>query len=65
MTDQRAYLLVIADAGREEHPDLRLIKLLRTFRDYGFTLANAQGSDPPSPGLLETINPRTWRPLRR
>jgi hypothetical protein len=55
MTDARAYMLILVDAGRDEHPDLRLVKLLRTFRDYGFTLANAQGSDPPSPGLLETI----------
>ena len=35
----RAYMLILADAGGEEHPDLRLVKLLRTFRDYGFTLA--------------------------
>jgi hypothetical protein len=55
MTDARAYMLVIADAGGDEHPDRRLVKLLRALQDYGFTLANAQGSDPPSPGLLETI----------
>lgn len=55
MTDPRAYMLILADAGVDEHPDRRLVKLLRTFGDYGFTLANAQGSDPPTPGLLETI----------
>jgi hypothetical protein len=55
MTDPRAYMVILADAGGEEHPDLRLVKLLRTLDKYGFTLANAQGSDPPSPGLLETI----------
>ena len=49
------YLVILADAGGPEHPDQRLLKLLRTFYDYGFTLANVQGSDPPSPGLLETI----------
>jgi len=51
----RGYLLTIIADGGDEHPDMRLVKLLRTFGEYGFTLANAQGSDPPSPGLLETI----------
>jgi hypothetical protein len=55
MTDPRAYMLILADVGGDEHPDRRLVKLLRTLHDHGFTLANAQGSDPPSPGLLETI----------
>jgi hypothetical protein len=48
-------MLILVDAGGEEHPDRRLVKLLRALQDYGFTLANAQGSDPPLPGLLETI----------
>ena len=44
MTDPRAYMLILADAGRDEHPDLRLVKLLRTFRQT----ANAHGaSDKP------------------
>ena len=55
MSDPRAYMLILADAGRDKHPDLRLIQFLRTLDKYGFSLANAQGSDPPSPGLLETI----------
>jgi hypothetical protein len=48
-------MLILADAGRDEHLDLRLVKFRRTLDKYGFTLANAQGSDPPLPGLLETI----------
>jgi hypothetical protein len=55
MADPRAYRLILADASGDEHPDLRLVKFLRTLDKYGFTLANAHGSDPPSPGLLETI----------
>lgn len=51
----RGYLLTIIADGGGEHPDLRLVKLLRTFGEYGFTLANVQGSDPPSAGMLETI----------
>ena len=55
MTEPRSYMLILADDGGDEHPDRRLVKLLRVLQDYGFTLANAQGSDPPSTGLLETI----------
>jgi hypothetical protein len=51
----RGYLLaIIADAG-DEHPDKRVLRLLRSLKDFGFAPVDVQGSDPPSPGLLETI----------
>lgn len=48
-------MLILSDIGGDEHPDVRLLRLLRVIGNYGLGVCNVQGSAPPAPGTLETI----------
>ena len=37
------------------HPDQRLLMLLRMLREFGFILADCEGCQPPSPGLMGSL----------
>ncbi|MDQ3777211.1 MAG: hypothetical protein M3461_24070 [Pseudomonadota bacterium] len=63
MKDPHEYRLQIVDAGGDPHPDERLLKLLRTLREFGFILADCEGMQPPEHSTMEALAEEHGLPL--